>query len=277
MLDFTDQRGLLLIGHGTRSAVGTRQVLELAAAVQRRLQPVAVQPAFLELAQPTIDEAIQRLAAGGVSQLVAAPLLLFAAGHAKRDIPAAVTSAAGRHGIAAAITPPFGCEQSLLDLSHRRFQEALAGRPPVPAAESCLLLVGRGSRDESATAEMQEFARLRQQQEGGIPMEIAFLAMARPLLAEQLPPLAAGSFRRVIVQPHLLFQGELASSLARHVAAIAAEQPGQEWLLAPLLADAVPERGEEPTARVGTEALVNRICQRFREAAIRVVAPAGEG
>ena len=37
-----------------------------------------------------------------------------------------------------------------------------AGR--LPAAETCLLLVGRGSRDAKATAEMHEFARLR----GGI-------------------------------------------------------------------------------------------------------------
>jgi sirohydrochlorin cobaltochelatase len=263
MLDPIDQRGLLLIGHGTRSDAGRRQILELAAAIERQLPPIPVQPAFLELAQPTIEEGIERLTASGVKQVVAVPLLLFAAGHAKRDVPRAVMAAADRRGLAAAITPPFGCEQAILDLSHRRCQEAVAGRPPIDAEETCLLLVGRGSRDASATAEMQEFARLRQQQEGEMATEVAFLAMARPALAQQLPRIAGRGFRRVIVQPHLLFEGELASSLSRQVAAIAAEYRSQEWLVTPTLADD------------GT--LVELVCRRFQEATIRVAAPAGEG
>ena len=280
MLELIDQRGLLLIGHGTRSAAGVRQVLELAAAVRRELSPAPVQPAFLELAEPTIEDAVERLAAAGASQIVAVPLLLFAAGHAKRDIPRGVAAATDRLGLPVAITPPFGYEQAMLDLSHGRYQEAIAGKPLVEAAKTCLLLVGRGSRDESATAEMQEFARRRQQQEGGVTTEIAFLAMARPTLAEQLPRIAKRGYQRVIVQPHLLFEGDLASSLSRQVAAIAAEHPEQEWIVTPLLADIGTEGGSRTLVASATRSerttLVSLVCRRFQEAAIRVVAPAGE-
>jgi sirohydrochlorin cobaltochelatase len=120
---------------------------------------------------------------------------------------------------------------------------------------------------------MQEFARLRQQQEGGVATEVAFLAMARPSLAQQLPRIAARGYRRVIVQPHLLFQGELASSLGQQVAATAAEHPAQEWVVTRLLAD---EPAEKRASEGQLTTLVELVCQRFREAMIRVVAPAGE-
>jgi len=292
--------GLLLIGHGTRDEVGTRQFLDLAAAVARQVNgrvgqaspraqthaelaprprgsaaaaalthPTVVRPSFLELQQPAIEDAIKDLAEVGVEHVVAVPLLLFAAGHAKRDIPERLAAAAEQYGITTTQTAAFGCEPAILELSRQRMREAVTGRLHVPAEETCLLLVGRGSRDESATAQMQEFAQLRQEAEGGIPTEIAFLAMARPSLDEQLPRIAVSGFRRVIVQPHLLFQGELASSLARQVQSVA-QNSRSEWLLTPLLADLAKEVG------IGTKILADVICERYRAATIRVVAPAGE-
>jgi sirohydrochlorin ferrochelatase len=116
---------------------------------------------------------------------------------------------------------------------------------------------------------MHEFARLRQQQEG-IATEVAFLAKARPTLAEHLPRLAAKRFRRVIVQPHLLFDGELASSVRRQIEEVSAQHSQTEWLLTPLLADMAGECG------IGTEVLADWVCRRLAAASFRVVAPAGE-
>jgi sirohydrochlorin cobaltochelatase len=196
--------------------------------------------------------------------------LLFAAGHAKRDIPAAAAAAFAAGGMAAVQAAPLGCEAALVELSHRRVQKAVTGRLHVPAEETCLLLVGRGSSDESATAQMREFARLRQRLTGGMHVEVAFLAMAQPRVREQLPRIAAAGFRRVIVQPHLLFQGDLATSLEEEVAKISARNSQTEWLLTPLLADLAGEEG------IGSDILAEVVCKRFREARFRVAAPAGE-
>jgi sirohydrochlorin cobaltochelatase len=260
---------LLLIGHGTRNAAGTGQFLALAAYVAAQLAPVRVEPAFLELAEPTIEQAIERLAVAGVRQVVVVPLLLFAAGHAKRDIPAAIAAAAARRGMTTIQTEPLACEAQILKLSHLRYEEAITEKAAVLPEETCLLLVGRGSKDDSATAAMHEFARLRQEREG-TAVEVAFLAMAEPPLADQLSRLAASGYRRIVVQPHLLFQGELASSLAEQVAVVAARNSLQGWLLAPLLADLAGAKG------AGTGLLGNVISERYRSATIRVVAPAGE-
>src|SRR5262245_58516381 len=90
--------GLLLIGHGTRSAAGTRQFLALARSLAETVAPLPVEPAFLELQQPDINAAVTHVVCRGIKRLVTMPLLLFAAGHAKRDIPAQVSEALARYG-----------------------------------------------------------------------------------------------------------------------------------------------------------------------------------
>src|SRR5688500_6845827 len=98
MLDQSQNVGILLVGHGTRSELGTRQYLALAASLARAVAPLAVEPAFLELKQPEIDTAVGKLVARGATRLVTMPLLLFAAGHVKRDIPEQVRTALDRRG-----------------------------------------------------------------------------------------------------------------------------------------------------------------------------------
>ncbi|MEE3220587.1 MAG: CbiX/SirB N-terminal domain-containing protein, partial [Planctomycetota bacterium] len=86
MLSAAPNSGLLLVGHGTRSSRGRDELLTTANAVGSRME-IVVEPAFLELTEPTIDDAVTRLADRGVRRMTVMPLLLFAAGHAKRDIP----------------------------------------------------------------------------------------------------------------------------------------------------------------------------------------------
>lgn len=285
--------GLLLVGHGTRSNVGTRQFLHLARQLAAAVAPVQVEPAFLELQQPDIAAGAERLMAQGVDEFVTVPLLLFEAGHAKRDIPAAVQAAMEiaisdgspkRHLQA----EPLGLHPAIIELSQQRFDEAIVERPAVPDESTCLLLVGRGSRDETATAQMHELARWRQAQTEFGRVEVAFVAMARPSLVESLPAIAAHRFRRVIVQPHLLFEGELADSIRQQVATITTKHPEQEWLITPLLADNageesgnddtgqdLPRHGNEQEPRLGGNKLLCRaLAARYAEA-IHVVATAG--
>jgi len=263
MRDSQVKSGLLLVGHGTRSAEGTKQFLELADQLAQRIAPIMMEPAFLEIQQPGIAAAVERLLARKIEQLMVLPLLLFAAGHAKRDIPQAVASAlaaCGRAELPWVQAAHLGCHRAILTLSGRRMAEVLVDKLAIPAEESCLLLVGRGSPDESAAAEMREFASLRQQQEGGMRTEVAFLAMARPLLAEQLGQLAAANYRRVIVQPHLLFEGDLVDSLRRQVASVARTSLEIEWLVTTLLSDV------QGAAGVGTELLIEAAAARCQEA-----------
>lgn len=230
---------LLIVGHGTRDAAGVAQFLTLVREVADLCPDVAVEPSFLELAQPSIAEGVDRAVLRGARRLTVMPLLLFAAGHAKHDIPRSVAAAARRHvGLEVRQAGHLGCHSAVLELSERRFREAVATLQDVPDGDTLLLLVGRGSNDAEATGELHQFARLRGERQPFGRIEVCFLAMAEPSLEKALYSIAGLPFRRVVVQPHLLFSGELLDRLRQIIAVrAAAEQPGtegprREWVIA---------------------------------------------
>jgi sirohydrochlorin cobaltochelatase len=92
-------------------------------------------------------------------------------------------------------------------------------------------MVGRGSYEAEANAEMAKFARLRWESTPVGWHELCFTAMTRPLLYNALPKVAALGYPRVVVQPHLLFSGELLSRVSHEVAAFAASHPNQEYIV----------------------------------------------
>jgi sirohydrochlorin cobaltochelatase len=199
-----------------------------------------VEAGFLELAQPTIGEAFDRLVQRGATQIRVCPLLLFAAGHARSDVPEAIQRAAARHSeMRIEIGEPFGCGEWLLALSKRRYDEAVApaaerrgGTLPRGAweRECYLLLVGRGSSDATATAEMNRFAELRVKQSSLDKFGVAFVAAAHPTLDEGLEQAAAAGVRQIVVQPHLLFRGEVLATIQSAVARWQTERPELEWI-----------------------------------------------
>jgi sirohydrochlorin cobaltochelatase len=224
--------GLLLIGHGTRDPRGLADFQRTAALVRQRAEGRLVEACYLELAEPTIADGVDRLAAAGVKRITVSPLMLFAAGHVKRDIPTALAAAAAAYpNLAIKITGALECSEHLLALSQRRFDEALAGRPQVAPEKSMLLMVGRGSADAEATAAMNRFAKLRRDRAPVGQVATCFVAIQRPSLTEGLVLAAGAGFDRIVVQPHLLFQGQLMTEIEASVKVAAAANRQIEWVL----------------------------------------------
>ncbi len=252
--------GALVVGHGTRDPDGRREFLDVVRQTAGRIAPGAVEPAFLELAEPTIDQAVDRLAARGVRRIVVAPLLLFAAGHVRRDVPEAVRSAAGRYGFDPSdvrLTPHLGCEPKLVSLSVRRYREIASavdprfpGEAPATDAETLLLLVGRGGADDEARAEFLRFAELRRHAAPCGEQTFAFTAMSEPSLTAGLQRAGESAWRRIVVQPHLLFRGQLIDRLQDAVDEARRRYPEKQWLAAPHLG-AAPEVVELLASRLG--------------------------
>src|ERR1051325_3043359 len=82
--------GVLLVGHGTRDAAGAEQFLAAARLMAAAMPDRLVEPCFLEIRQPDMADAFDHLADRGAQHVAVMPLLLLAAGHAKRDIPASL-------------------------------------------------------------------------------------------------------------------------------------------------------------------------------------------
>ena len=175
-----------------------------------------MQGCFLELAEPNIDNAMQRLAERGVKQAVVMPLMLFEAGHAKRDIPLAAKQAAQRYGLHIRFATALTNHPRLLELSAQRFREAIS-TDDIDPQEVLWIFVGRGSRDPEASAKFHEFLENRRQLTPVGESQGAFLAMASPRFETIAADAGKRPLKWVVVQPHLLFAGELLERLQRMV------------------------------------------------------------
>lgn len=262
MPQFNEAPGLLIVGHGTRDPAGIGEFQETVERVAQRLPPVIVEGGFLELAEPTIAAAYDLLVERGAGQIAASPLVLFAAGHTKQDIPAALAAAASKHGGPKPLQlPHLGCHRAIIQLSVQRYDEAVAQMPNIADSQTLLLMVGRGSTDAQANSEMARFARLRWEAHRVGWHEICFAALTEPSLERGLAICARLPFRRVVIQPHLLFQGELLRGIRHTVQTQSRRWPDIEWVvtghLGPdeLLVEAVAEgvRGQRPEIREGKQ------------------------
>ncbi len=227
--------GLLLVAHGTRLTAGIEATHVLRQRVQT-LVDLPVELCFIELAKPTLREGLAGMAERGLKNVAVCPILLFAAGHAKQDLPAALAAARVAHpGVRFAQAPALESHRLIIQQSVACFQEVLPQATPENLSDTLLLLVGRGSRDTQAIGEMARFARLRWEAAPTGWAETAFLAMAQPTLERATAVAARMGFGRIVVQPHLLFPGDLQTRLEVHVSQCTRKYPHCSWhVTAPL-------------------------------------------
>ena len=154
-----DDEAVLLIGHGSRREKSNEQVRELAAGLESRLG-IPVDAAFLELAEPAIDEAFAELAAV-VSRVTVVHCSLFAASHVKNDVPLAVERARAEHDLEIDNGAHLGIHPAILDLLDDR-AAAVESELGVDRTEDdvAVVLCGRGSSDPDANGDVHKLARL---------------------------------------------------------------------------------------------------------------------
>jgi sirohydrochlorin cobaltochelatase len=206
-----------------------------------------VEGGFLELASPPIQEAVSTLVAAGHRCVEVVPLVLVAAGHSKGDIPAALERERLRHpGLSFRYGRPLGPHPLLLeDLTSRLTAAARLGN------DLAVVLVGRGSTDPDANAEVAKTARLLLEGRALGTVETAFVSLAQPGVPAALDRTARLGYQRVVVLPYFLFEGVLPDRITEQAERWAAEHPGIEVSVAgligpsPNLAALVVERARE--------------------------------
>ena len=256
---FPPETGLLVVGHGTANPAGAAETAAVAALIGDICPTTPVELGYLEVIEPSIDKAVERLSARGCRHIMALPILLFAAGHAKRDVPVALAEAVARRGLTVRQAAPLGMHQQIIALGQSRFLEALAAVPPYAAEEEVILVVGRGSSDPTAAQQLRAFVDAVYDPVGraqGRQRAIGFVAAARPSLEDALaaaahPVAGKPAPKRVIVHPHLLFPGHVETQVTSQVQRARGVWPCIEWLqvgrLGPAseVAQAVVARGLE--------------------------------
>ena len=229
---------LLIAGHGTRSAAGVAEFARFVARAGSRAagRIPAVDGGFIELARPSVADAVARLARRGASRaIVAVPLVLTAAGHGKGDIPAALARELGRHPrLSFRYGRPLGPHPVLQDVLEARIDAALAGDS---RRDTHVVLAGRGSTDPDANAEVAKVARLLWEGRGYAAVEYSFISLAEPSVPAALDRARRLGARRTVVAPYFLFSGVLPDRVAAQSREFAAGHRGLDVRVAALLGD----------------------------------------
>jgi sirohydrochlorin ferrochelatase len=120
---------VIIVDHGSRREESNsllKDVAALFAAKYFNRFPV-VEPAHMELAEPSIATAFARCAERGADRVVVMPFFLGPGKHWNEDIPRLVRQAAAKFpGVGMSIAEPLGIDDLLLRLIARRIDERLA-------------------------------------------------------------------------------------------------------------------------------------------------------
>ncbi|MFC1403739.1 MULTISPECIES: sirohydrochlorin chelatase [Streptacidiphilus] len=235
---------LLLVAHGSRDPRHAATVTDLAALVRAQRPDLPVEVGYLDHCAPRIPQVLESLGGRPVAppgepaapawfrdQVVAIPLLLNHAFHARSDIPAVLAEAASRqHGLTVRQGAVLGPSPLLLDALDRRLAEAGVR----PSARTGVVLAAAGSSDPAANAVTREVAADWQRTRGWGAVEVAHASAAPPRVADAVAALRARGLTDIAVAPYLLAPGLLPDRIAAEASAA-----GVDTVAAPL--GATPE------------------------------------
>jgi len=109
-------RGLILFAHGARDPCWAEPLDRLRDRVARAAPGTPVAVAFLDIMQPDLPAAADRLVASGCDGLCIVPVFLGQGGHVRRDLVALVQLLVDRHpGIDIRAAPAIGEDDGVLD------------------------------------------------------------------------------------------------------------------------------------------------------------------
>ncbi|MEQ9642846.1 MAG: sirohydrochlorin chelatase [Alphaproteobacteria bacterium] len=259
--------GVMVCGHGSRDNQAVDEFAAVARGIAERLPQYPVESGFLEFATPVIAQGLDALRARGVTEVLAVPGMLFAAGHAKNDIPSVLNRYQAEHtGLNIRYAAELGFDPGLLKASADRIEAALAEAPgDVPREETLLVVVGRGASDPDANGNVAKVTRLLWEGFGFGWAMPAYSGVTFPLVAPALRHAAKLGFRRILVFPYFLFTGVLVKRIYDHTDEVAAAHPDVQFVKAgylndhPLVLDTFARRVEG--ILVGDNAMNCQLCK----------------
>jgi sirohydrochlorin ferrochelatase len=217
---------LIALAHGSRDPRSAQTITALTELVTCMRPDLRVEPAFLDLVEPSFDDAVDRLVAEGHGEIVVVPLLLSDAYHASVDVPDVVGAALQRHpGIKIAVTKVLGVEQAFFHVLDRRLRDALS-KNRVRELDA-LVLAGAGSSDPIANAAIARAARAWGAHHK-LPTIAAFASSAPPAAGEAVRAHRADGRRHIAVGLLFLAPGFLTdrvTELALEAGAVAVAEP----------------------------------------------------
>ena len=135
--------GVIVVDHGSKRSASNEMLLEVTALFQRHSPYRIVEPAHMELAEPTIATAFGRCVEQGVELVVCHPYFLLPGRHWDADIPRLAAEAAAPHPqVRWLVTAPLGLHELMAQIMSQRIAHCLAHC--LGEEEECAICAGTG-------------------------------------------------------------------------------------------------------------------------------------
>jgi sirohydrochlorin cobaltochelatase len=194
---------------------------------------------YLEFATPIINTGLDKLREAGVTDILAVPGMLFAAGHAKNDIPSVLNTYQAQHPeITIRYGRELGIDPKMLAAAGARIQEAIDSCDDnVAMHETMLVVVGRGASDPDANSNVSKVMRMLWEGFGFGWGEVTYSGVTFPLVEPGLEHVSRLGYKRIVVFPYFLFTGILIDRIYDAVDNVASRHPEIEFVKAGYLND----------------------------------------
>jgi len=231
--------GVMVCGHGSRDEGAVREFESVARGIKERMPQYDVDSGFLEFATPIIRDGLDRLRVKGNDVVLAVPGMLFAAGHAKNDIPSVLNTYEVQHPeMEIRYGRELGIDPKMIRAASDRITEALAqAGGDVPREETLLMVVGRGASDPDANSNIAKVMRMLWEGFGFGWGETCYSGVTFPLVEPGLEHAARLGYKRIVVFPYFLFTGILVKRIYDYTDLVAARHPEIEFVKAAYLSD----------------------------------------
>ncbi len=233
--------GVMLCGHGSRAPSAIAEFEKLAIRLRREFDQWPVEYGYLEFANPVIRAGLDSLRQQGCKRILAVPGMLFAAMHAKNDIPSVLNAYAAEHKIQIDYGRELGIDPRMINAATDRIsaaeEEANSANGQIAREETCLVVIGRGASDPDANANVSKTARFLWEGLGFGWCETGYSGVTFPLVEPCLEHAARLGYRRLILFPYFLFSGILIDRIYGFTDQVAARHPEIEFVKARYLGD----------------------------------------
>ncbi len=243
----------MVCGHGSRDEDAVEEFRVFAKGLKEQLRQYEIDWGFLEFATPVIKSGLDALRDKGIRKIMAVPVMLFAAGHAKNDIPSVLNAYQAQNPeLSISYARELGIDLKLIRAAGERVKEAIKqAEGNISLEETLLLVVGRGASDPDANSNVSKVTRMLWEGLGLGWAETAYSGVTFPLVEPGLEHAARLGYKRIIVFPYFLFSGILVKRIYHYTDVVAARHPEIQFIKAsylndhPLVLETFADRVEE--------------------------------
>ena len=232
--------GIMVCGHGSRSKSAEREFGLLAKGLKKRFPEIPVEYGFLEYSAPNIHMGLDSLRDQNVEHIIAVPGMLFAATHAKNDIPSVLLTYQEKNpGLKISYGRELGLHSEMIAAFEARILESLNVDHihEGDLYETMLVVVGRGTSDTYANAEAAKLTRIVAENLGFGWSETVYSGVTFPSVGQGLEIALRLGYKKIVVAPYFLFSGKLIDRIYNYVDLVAEKATDVTFYKAHYLSD----------------------------------------